>query len=189
MNKKTAKGMLTGVIDGLEQMGSHPQGFTDLLREALESLSEAPSSAEWIRTSERVPEYYMEVLIANSEGVGIAQRLPEEQDGPDSMGHDEGFLSVHGTAFPGRSFGNPDYQREPQDQPTHWMPLPAHPLDVDIFDSPAGGDTGPQHSGCEHNAHQQPKGCEEGRCHRFDTGASERTCVRGRCERSGSHAT
>lgn len=48
-------------------------------------------------------------------------------DAPDEMGHDAGFVDASYSAFfPGRSFGNPEYQSRGA-QPTHWMPLPEPP--------------------------------------------------------------
>jgi hypothetical protein len=44
-------------------------------------------------------------------------------DAPDDMGHDAGWASRCGQTYWGRSFGNPDYFREPTDPPTHWTLL------------------------------------------------------------------
>ena len=49
-------------------------------------------------------------------------------DGPDDMGHDDGFTDYRFDTFrPGRSIGNPAYMYEAK-QPTHWMPLPPPPF-------------------------------------------------------------
>lgn len=51
----------------------------------------------------------------------------EEDDGPDYMGADGGFVDHEFNRFmPGRSFGNPAY-RQSGCQPTHWQPLPSPP--------------------------------------------------------------
>ena len=48
-------------------------------------------------------------------------------DGPDYMGHDDGWTDHSFSDFvPGRSFGNPQYRSKGR-QPTHWMPLPKPP--------------------------------------------------------------
>tara|TARA_R110000868_G_scaffold411706_1_gene707776 strand:- start:14761 stop:15135 length:375 start_codon:yes stop_codon:yes gene_type:complete len=50
-----------------------------------------------------------------------------EDDGPDYMGTDGGFVDhAFSEFYPGRSFGNPTYQRSGS-QPTHWRPLMAPP--------------------------------------------------------------
>ena len=51
----------------------------------------------------------------------------DDDDGPDNMGHDAGFLDDTFQVFSfARSFGNPKYQSAGI-QPTHWMPLPQPP--------------------------------------------------------------
>lgn len=50
-----------------------------------------------------------------------------EDDGPDYMGADGGFVDhAFSEFYPGRSFGNPAYQRAGT-QPTHWQPVPDPP--------------------------------------------------------------
>ncbi len=52
-----------------------------------------------------------------------------EDDMPDSMGHDAGFVDHEYQWFrPARPFGNPSY-RDAGRQPTHWQPLPEAPKD------------------------------------------------------------
>ena len=56
--------------------------------------------------------------------VGQGRWVESDDDGPDNMGHDAGFVDDCYTFFHcGRSFGNPKYQG-PGLQPTHWQPLP-----------------------------------------------------------------
>ena len=67
-------------------------------------------------------------LMYTSEGrIEGGMWVCSESDGTDCMGSDAGWMSDSGMTFPGRSFGNPDYHSEPQDPPTHWMPLPTCP--------------------------------------------------------------
>lgn len=79
----------------------------------------------WINVKQSLPRIGVKVLVANSEGLEIAQLSAVEEDGPQEMGHDAGFIGYF--AFPARSFGNPEYFRPAQFQPTHWMPLPDYP--------------------------------------------------------------
>lgn len=59
--------------------------------------------------------------------VGEGYWIEADDDGPDNMGHDAGFVDMHFEAFRcARSFGNPAYQDEGV-QPTHWQPLPPPP--------------------------------------------------------------
>jgi hypothetical protein len=59
--------------------------------------------------------------------VGEGYWIEGDDDGPDNMGHDAGFMDLHYTFFRcARSFGNEAYQH-PGLQPTHWRPLPAPP--------------------------------------------------------------
>ena len=88
-----------------------------------------PKFGEWINVRDKLPEEGKHVLIANSEGIEIAHFDLGEDDGPDNMGFDAGWVGMF--ALPGRSFGNPDYMRPAQFQPTHWMPLPEHPCMID----------------------------------------------------------
>jgi len=54
--------------------------------------------------------------------------MESDDDGPDNMGHDAGFVDVHFDFFTcARSIGNPAYQHKGL-QPTHWQPLPPPPL-------------------------------------------------------------
>lgn len=56
--------------------------------------------------------------------------MESDDDGPDNMGHDAGFVDVHFDFFTcARSIGNPAYQHKGL-QPTHWMPLPPAPGQV-----------------------------------------------------------
>ncbi|WP_238939073.1 DUF551 domain-containing protein [Mixta mediterraneensis] len=48
-----------------------------------------------------------------------------EKDEEQHPGHDAGWIGE--TAFPSRTFGNPDYFYPAVCQPTHWMPLPEIP--------------------------------------------------------------
>ena len=66
------------------------------------------------------------VLIWNSEGIEVGWHEEAQPDQPDDMGHDGGWWDCT-YSVPGRSFGNPKYFREPQGQPTFWMPLPGTP--------------------------------------------------------------
>ncbi len=59
--------------------------------------------------------------------VGQGRWWPSDDDGPDNMGHDAGFMDCNFEFFQcGRSFGHPDYMGHGL-QPTHWQPLPAPP--------------------------------------------------------------
>jgi hypothetical protein len=53
--------------------------------------------------------------------------MEAEEDAPDNMGHDGGWVDVHFDFFRcGRSFGAEAY-RSAGTQPSHWMPLPPPP--------------------------------------------------------------
>lgn len=53
--------------------------------------------------------------------------MEAEEDAPDNMGHDGGWVDVHFDFFScGRSFGAEAY-RSAGTQPTHWQPLPPSP--------------------------------------------------------------
>ena len=53
--------------------------------------------------------------------------MEPEEDAPDNMGHDGGWVDVHFDFFScGRSFGAEAY-RSAGTQPTHWQPLPPSP--------------------------------------------------------------
>ena len=57
--------------------------------------------------------------------------MEPEEDAPDNMGHDGGWVDVHFDFFScGRSFGAEAY-RSTGTQPTHWQPLPAAPGPAD----------------------------------------------------------
>ena len=59
--------------------------------------------------------------------VGEGYWIEADEDGPDNMGHDAGFVDMHFDFFRcARSFGNPKY-RIKGIQPTHWQPLPPPP--------------------------------------------------------------
>jgi hypothetical protein len=59
--------------------------------------------------------------------VGQGHWIEDDDDGPDNMGHDAGFVDEQFAFFHcARSFGNPAFQ-DAGLQPTHWMPLPAAP--------------------------------------------------------------
>jgi hypothetical protein len=77
----------------------------------------------WISVDDELPETEMDVLISNSEGIEIASYSEIDEDGPDCMGHDAGFIGYK-FAMAGRSFGNPQYKYPSIGQPTHWMLLP-----------------------------------------------------------------
>ena len=76
---------------------------------------------------ETAPKDGTPVLIWTPEGHDIASYSPREDDGQQSMGHDAGWWGCLTPADPGRHMGNPDYYREAECQPTHWMPLPEPP--------------------------------------------------------------
>lgn len=82
--------------------------------------------SEW-QPIETAPKDGTDLLLYTAEGITQGQYLDPEKDGPDSMGHDGGWMSYDGYSYPGRSFGNPKYFCDPQAQPTHWMPLPEPP--------------------------------------------------------------
>lgn len=72
-----------------------------------------------------------DVLVWCDEGYDISRFSEAEDDGPDSMGHDAGWWGVHQPMDPGRSIGNPEYFRPPQNQPWAWAPLLEPPFDED----------------------------------------------------------
>lgn len=84
---------------------------------------------------ETAPKDGKRLLLARAgseeDGEGFATMgwwMDAEPDGSDFMGHDAGWVDVdYGDFFPGRSFGNPQYFREAR-TPTHWMPMPAPPV-------------------------------------------------------------
>lgn len=79
----------------------------------------------WISVKQSLPRIGAKVLIANSEGIEVAELSEVVEDCPDEMGHDAGFIGYF--AFPSRSFGNPAYFDSGRFQPSHWMPLPEYP--------------------------------------------------------------
>jgi hypothetical protein len=55
--------------------------------------------------------------------------IEAEEDGPDSMGHNAGFVDYAFSTFhPSRDFGSESHRYEAL-KPTHWMPLPPPPDD------------------------------------------------------------
>lgn len=57
----------------------------------------------------------------------IGWHVDADEDGPDYMGHDAGFVDYSFNNFnPGRSFGS-DISKYKASEPTHWMPLPPPP--------------------------------------------------------------
>ena len=57
--------------------------------------------------------------------------MEAEEDAPDNMGHDGGWVDVHFDFFRcGRSFGAEAY-RSAGTQPTHWKPLPPPPTSAE----------------------------------------------------------
>ena len=79
----------------------------------------------WIDANQKLPEPGKDVLIWNEEDIEIAVYSNGKEDAPDEMGHNAGWMGLY--AFPGRSFGNPDYQQEPHGQARFWMPMPEAP--------------------------------------------------------------
>lgn len=91
----------------------------------LQVVNDLLAPKQWTSVEKSLPDVYAKVLIVNTEGIEVAYRTEAVPDMPDEMGHDAGWIGYF--AFPARSFGNPDYQRPAQFQPTHWMPMPEHP--------------------------------------------------------------
>lgn len=82
---------------------------------------------EWVSVDDYLPEAGKHVLIYGPDDMDIAHYTDKVEDSVDVMGYDAGFISMAGFAFPGRSFGHPDYMQPPHGQPTHWMPYPKPP--------------------------------------------------------------
>lgn len=81
---------------------------------------------EW-RNIKTAPHDGTEVLIWTPDGIDISRYSERKEDGLDDMGHDAGWWGCATSAVPGRSMGNPAYFRDPECQPSHWMPLPKAP--------------------------------------------------------------
>jgi hypothetical protein len=79
----------------------------------------------WIDSEQKMPEPDTDVLIWNEEGIEIALYSLGREDSIDEMGHDAGWIGLY--AFPGRSFGNGEYQQKPHGQARFWMALPETP--------------------------------------------------------------
>jgi len=121
----------------LDQKGTLvPHGIGGLARDLLHSASIrlARAEAEGWRPIESAPRDGSKIMlgyIPDEEHefgfVGQGRWWPSDDDGPDNMGHDAGFMDCDFEFFQcGRSFGNPDYMGRGL-QPTHWQPLPSPP--------------------------------------------------------------
>lgn len=80
---------------------------------------------EWVKCSEQLPQPMQKVLIFNGNGMETAFYSLGEPDQEQQPGFDAGFVGE--TAFPSRTFGNPEYFFAAICQPSHWMPLPEPP--------------------------------------------------------------
>jgi hypothetical protein len=74
-----------------------------------------------------LPEVGVYVLVYGPEEQEIAEYTEKLEDRIDVMDHDAGWIAMNGFAFPGRTFGNPEYIQPAHGQPTHWQPLPKPP--------------------------------------------------------------
>jgi hypothetical protein len=98
------------------------------LDQAKRVLAEAGMGADgWISVDDRLPEAGVYVLVYGPEEQEIAGYTEKVEDCFDVVGHDAGFISRCGVAFPGRTFGSPEYIQPAHGQPTHWQPLPPPP--------------------------------------------------------------
>lgn len=107
------------------------------------SLSPASVGAEGWKSIDSAPKDGTAILLGRTDDgesgafVGQGRWVEEDDDGPDNMGHDAGFVDDQFDYFRcGRSFGNPKYQNAGL-QPTHWMPLPPPPGTAASTPSPA----------------------------------------------------
>lgn len=107
----------------LKPLGTNLRHYEAYAREPAIEAMKAAMVQGW-RSIGTAPKDGTVVLIWNSEGMDLARWGDAEPDGPDSMGHDAGWWGLS-FAVPGRSFGNPDYMRDPQGQPSLWQPIAA----------------------------------------------------------------
>ncbi|MGC1497270.1 MAG: hypothetical protein WA790_15785 [Sulfitobacter sp.] len=87
------------------------------------------------QTIDTAPRDSTEVLLYTPGGIAIGIWEEREDDCPDQPGHDAGWYGDGYSCSPvmwGRTeaggFIGPGYIYQPQNQPTHWMPLPAGPI-------------------------------------------------------------
>lgn len=79
----------------------------------------------WTKCIERLPKPMAKMLVTNGEWIEVAFYSLGAADEEQQPGHDAGWIGE--TAFPSRTFGNPDCFYPAVCQPTHWMPLPEMP--------------------------------------------------------------
>ncbi len=113
-------------------------GATEYLRADLHDaeVERLSSPREW-QPIETAPRDGTEALLRTPCGIAIGVWEDREDDCPDQPGHDAGWYANGYSCDPvmwGRTesagFIGPGYIYQPQNQPTHWMPLPKPPQEV-----------------------------------------------------------
>ena len=77
---------------------------------------------------ETAPKDGIEIILWTPEGVDIGryEKAEKKEDSCYSIDHDEGWISL---GCRSTLWGTSN--REPQNQPTHWIPLPKPPEDIE----------------------------------------------------------
>ena len=102
----------------------HEKGLAIIIFNALEQAGlEVVESWRPIEEAPRKRPFTEPLPCWTPEGLDLCWYSEGEPDGPDSMGHDAGWWGCNTPCDPGRSFGNPDYQRPAECQPTMFFAI------------------------------------------------------------------
>jgi len=119
------------VATGNEDWDNYPDTVTTALTAAYARGIE--DTRQW-QPIETAPKDGTQVLGWTPAGHDIVWYSEIDQDRPDQPGTNPGWWGFYGETAPGRTpdhgfGGNPSWYWPPQNQPTHWMPLPQPPAE------------------------------------------------------------